>query len=809
MGVKISRMATTSSSPDPEVPAKAVRRRFTAAEKARILDAYEAASAIERAAICRRERIHSSLLSNWRKRRENPGGPDVFVVGARNVGHLSEMRRSIDREDARMPKLITRALIAALFASCLVRASVAVADEAQTPAFPASSLPDARSNVDALVGWPAGPAVVRERAWEEQFMRVPSAAAAAAIEDHISAVPHRAGTPADIATANFVRDRLRADGFSVEMVPFDVLYTSPTKQALEIVAPAKTSFDLLEGDPAHHTDAERLAGPSFMENSGDGDVTAPLFYLNHGTSEDWAAFDDLGVAMPKGAIVIERLGAFSRDPRAGAKAWEALNKHGVAGLIFYADPADDGVYGGVSWPAGNWKNRYMAERIGGPKPGVGAVAPPGDPTLPGEAPVVGKKHLTWEQTDHADIPEMNVTQAVARALMTGLDGPVVPEGWHDGFEMLEHIGGNETVHLAVRMDRHLTRIYDVIGTMRGATESGDVVMMGSHRDAMAFGAIDPGSGTTVMMQVADGFKALADRGWRPARPIAVASWDGHELGLWGSLSLAYARGDDLRKHVVQYVNTDQLTTGTPYRAAMSPELWGFGREIAAVVSGIDGKPLLASETAKKPLMFPPGGGSDHQTFLYWLGIPSSSTGYHGHFGAHHSAEDNIAGLATYDPGFKEAIVTAQFTGVQVMRAAGAVAMPLRLSDVAVQLSKDLIDAKKSPQYVDIDFSGLKSAIATYRDAAKIFDASLMAAERSGDRAAISTLEHRAMIARDAFWMPEGLAYNKYWHTIDRNVAAFPEVSYASYETSDRDAKITAALDRLRTAIGRATAAISH
>jgi len=62
-------MATTSSIPDPEVPAKATRRRFTAAEKARILDAYDAASAVERAAICRRERIYSSLISNWRKAR--------------------------------------------------------------------------------------------------------------------------------------------------------------------------------------------------------------------------------------------------------------------------------------------------------------------------------------------------------------------------------------------------------------------------------------------------------------------------------------------------------------------------------------------------------------------------------------------------------------------------------------------------------------------------------------------------------------------------------------------------------------------
>jgi len=62
-------MAASPIIPDPEVPAKTTRRRFTAAEKARILDAYEAASDIERAALCRRERIYSSLLSRWRKRR--------------------------------------------------------------------------------------------------------------------------------------------------------------------------------------------------------------------------------------------------------------------------------------------------------------------------------------------------------------------------------------------------------------------------------------------------------------------------------------------------------------------------------------------------------------------------------------------------------------------------------------------------------------------------------------------------------------------------------------------------------------------
>jgi transposase-like protein len=62
-------MESNSPAPDTEVPAKTTRRRFTAAQKARILDAYETASPIERAALCRREHIYSSIISNWRKQR--------------------------------------------------------------------------------------------------------------------------------------------------------------------------------------------------------------------------------------------------------------------------------------------------------------------------------------------------------------------------------------------------------------------------------------------------------------------------------------------------------------------------------------------------------------------------------------------------------------------------------------------------------------------------------------------------------------------------------------------------------------------
>jgi N-acetylated-alpha-linked acidic dipeptidase len=701
--------------------------------------------------------------------------------------------------------LVSLVLAAAIVACGFPVRPLRAADAGAAPA--PSPIADARSNLDSLVGWPSGQSVVDERKWEDQFIAVPSPENAMAIEEKLSSVPHRAGTPADYATAQFVSERLKADGFDVETVPFEVLYTNPTSQTLELTAPQPHPFDLLEGKPGHHTDAEKLAGPSFMENSGDGDVTGPIFYLNHGTPDDWAAFDDMGVTMPPGSIVIERIGASSRDPQLGAKSWELLKKHGVAGLIVYWDPMDDGVYGGETWPNGNWKNAYMTERIGGPKPGIGAIAPPGDPTLPGEAPFPGKKHLAWEQTQHADIPEMDVTQSVARTLLAGMTGPVVPHDWHGGFEMIERVGGNEKVHLAVKMERKLVTIWVVIGTMEGATKPHEFVMIGSHRDAQTFGAIDPGSGTTVMMQDADAFKKLHDAGWRPSRSIEIASWDGHELGLWGSISLAYAHQDFLRKHVVQYINTDQLTNGPPFVASMSPELWAFGHEIASYVKGPDGKPLITVDTPKKPVTVPPGGGSDHQIFIYWLGIPSSTTGFYGHFGAHHSAEDNIEGIKTYDPGMKEAVAMAQFTGVQAMRAAGAVEMPLRLTDVATQLVKDIDAAKKLDQYDGIDLSALRDKAMAYEAAAKAFDARLLAAEHSGDPSALDGLEKKAKIARDVFWMPNGLTYNKYWHTIDRNVIPLPELNYAAFETTNRDADMKTALDRLETCIQKATDAL--
>ena len=62
------------------------------------------------------------------------------------------------------------------------------------------------------------------------------------------------------------------------------------------------------------------------------------------------------------------------------------------------------------------------------------------------------------------------------------------------------------------------------------------MILGNHRDAWVFGAVDPNSGTSAMFEVGRGFGELLKQGWKPRRTIIFGSWDAEEYGLIGSLS---------------------------------------------------------------------------------------------------------------------------------------------------------------------------------------------------------------------------------------------------------------------------------
>jgi transposase-like protein len=92
---------------DSEVEPRVTRRRFTADEKARILQAYEEGSAIERAAICRRERIYSSHIANWRKQLSS-GRPLDSKRGAK-ANPLGVENTRLKKEVASLEKRLAKA----------------------------------------------------------------------------------------------------------------------------------------------------------------------------------------------------------------------------------------------------------------------------------------------------------------------------------------------------------------------------------------------------------------------------------------------------------------------------------------------------------------------------------------------------------------------------------------------------------------------------------------------------------------------------------------------------------------------------
>src|SRR5579871_1452385 len=261
----------------------------------------------------------------------------------------------------------------------------------------------------ALVGWASGPAVADELTAEKTMIRVPSGANAMEIERHLSSVPHRAGSAADYATALYVERRMQRDGFTARIQEYQVEFTGPLEQSLTMLSPQLHRFDLLEGVPGHPTKWETMAGPPFLEESGDGDATGPVVYVNAASKADLTEIDAQNVSL-KGAIALVRLsapgGGGFRNADPSWIAYNELRRRGVIGILEFMEPATTGYGGGAMWPNGNFKNTHMAERMGGMSPRGFLMFPPGDPTIAGKTPVVGAAHKSWNDIPHATIPEL-------------------------------------------------------------------------------------------------------------------------------------------------------------------------------------------------------------------------------------------------------------------------------------------------------------------------------------------------------------------------------------------------------------------
>jgi len=555
---------------------------------------------------------------------------------------------------------------------------------------------------------------VAERRLEEQFRAVPSPASAREHLRRLTSEPHVAGTREDYQTALYVRDQLRASGIKADLREYQVWLPYPKQPSIvELLAPHHERLSLREAAlPEDPTSSDPRIIPLFNGYSASGDVSAPLVYVNYGLPSDYEALKKIGVST-RGKIVIARYGHSFR----GVKA-KVAEENGAVGLIIYSDPIDDGYSQGDVYPKGPWRPESSAQR--------GSVEYifyyPGDPLTPGTPSIPGTPRLPLKDvTNLPRIPVQPISYGDARRLLEPLSGPVRPSGFQGGLPFAYHVGGTDDVRVRLRTDMdYATRtIWDVVARIDGAEEKDRYIILGNHRDAWTFGAVDPNSGTAAMLEIGRGLGQLLKTGWKPRRTILMCSWDAEEYGLIGSTEWAEEQATDLQEKAVAYLNMDTAVSGPNFSASAVPTLWKLIRAATrdvrdpktgksvyeawqqraraarpetelADAAAVTGAP--AAEARIGAL----GSGSDYTPFLQHLGIASLDLSFGGDYGVYHSAYDSFTWMSKFgDPTFEYHVAAAQVWGTMALRLADALVLPLDYTDYGTEIREFVTQTQKA------------------------------------------------------------------------------------------------------------------
>ena len=653
-----------------------------------------------------------------------------------------------------------------------------------------------------------------ERKAETEMLTTPTPEKERAWLRALTEEPHVAGTPQGKKVAEYVRDRLAEFGLKAELVPYDIWLNHPVSVGLKLLKPEAVSLSLREeGYPRDKDSYSEDAFPAFHGYGASGKAAGQAVYVNHGTHEDFERLESLGLSV-EGRIAIVRYGKVFR----GLKVKEAQLR-GARGIIIYSDPADDGYMKGDIYPDGPMRPPSAVQR--------GSVqflsSGPGDPSTPGYASTKGAKRVGREQmTGIPKIPSLPLSYGEASKILKALAGERVPDEWQGGLPFAYHLGpGPAEVEMSVEMDYAIRPLYDVIATIPGTAEPDRLVVLGNHRDAWTYGAVDPNSGTASFLETARGLAAALRGGWKPRRTILLASWDGEEYGLLGSTEWVEERVEALKQNAVAYVNLDSSVTGGDLTVSGIPSLRDLVVEAAGDIDDprrggtvldawksreqrewAKSEPACGPDGARFDLLLNPlGSGSDYTAFADHAGVASLDFSFEGPYGVYHSVYDDFFWMEHFgDPEFLYHTVASRLYGLLAMRLGSADIVPLRYGAYGRALSRELellrretvrerriweaakagpraaepgtqaaVEARKKPA-LQPDFSSVTQAIDRFGGAANELDALLDRAQEnasaSPDPAALGRINDALVQVERAFLDKNGLPGRAWFrHTI--------------------------------------------
>ncbi|KAI1330961.1 Zn-dependent exopeptidase [Xylariaceae sp. FL0255] len=517
---------------------------------------------------------------------------------------------------------------------------------------------------------------------------------------HFTSFAHIAGTEGDYALAMDVHNAFVKNNFDAVAVDEYYVYLNYPKKdgrAVQIMSPDgnKAVWTAALEEPEVGDEAAGRQTYTFHGHSKSGDVKGPLIYANYGSREDFKTLADKGIDT-KGAIALVRYYGTQGDRALKVKAAELA---GFAGCIIYSDPADDGFLKGNVAPNGRYMPNDAVQR--------GAVSlmswVVGDVLTPGWESKEDVPRMRLDQTKGlVGIPSLPLSWRDAQILLQHLKGygEPCPKKWRGGVPDVSWWTGNSSspiVRLRNEQDENeKQKIWNIYGKIQGVEQGEKSIMIGNHRDAWAFGATDPNSGTAVMLEVARVFGELASKGWRPRRSIEFLSWDAEEYNMIGSTEFVEKNLDILQQEAFAYINLDAAISGRDFHAAGSPVFRKLiTKVLERVYDPVANDTLLALWNRRRGELESLGSGSDYVAFQDIAGTSSLDIRFDGEAHPYHSSYDNFEWMETVgDPGFFYHGLLGQVLGLLILELAESPILPFDMGYYALSLGRYLEDLWK-------------------------------------------------------------------------------------------------------------------
>uniref|UniRef100_A0A1J3JDE9 glutamate carboxypeptidase II n=1 Tax=Noccaea caerulescens TaxID=107243 RepID=A0A1J3JDE9_NOCCA len=557
--------------------------------------------------------------------------------------------------------------------------------------------------------------------------------------------PHVAGSAANAEAAAYVRSSFSSFALKSHVVTYHVSLTYPLHRSL-VLTPSESAKPItfaLEQEQIGDNPYANEVTPTFHGYAKSGNASGPVVYANYGRVEDFVGVN------ASGAVVIARYGKIFRGDIV-KNAYRA----GAVGVVIYTDKRDYG--GDECFPASKWMPPSGVQ-VGTVYNGLG------DPTTPGWASVDGCERLSDEAVelagDSPQIPSLPISAADAEVILKTMvgdvaDGDVYPAGPGPGMLNLSYIG--ETV---------IAEIENVIGVIEGEEEPDRYVILGNHRDAWTFGAVDPNSGTAVLLEIAQRLDKLRKRGWKPRRTIVLCNWDAEEYALIGSTEWVEENREMLASRAVAYLNVDCAVSGPGFHASATPQLDELIKQAAKEVLDPDNTTQTIYESwigsnNSGVIGRLGGGGSDYASFVQHVGVPAVDMLFGGGYPVYHSMYDDFTWMENFgDPMFQRHVAMASVLGLVALRLADEQVLPFNYVSYASELKKSAEDLEKEQLGHGIDVSPLIKSIQDLYTAAQGINI-----EKEGIKGALRMREvnDRLMMAERALTDRDGLSERSWY-----------------------------------------------